>query len=114
MTFGSIDHSAWLARIVTSDARVRTAANGVALPRLPKKKENTPLVDQFVWCRVCSWTHIGDSDYDEFLDLKDIRNDIAHGRIAEPSAGSVDSIERLAAKLQARDVGVVGAGTSFA
>jgi hypothetical protein len=45
------------------------------------------------------WKHLNVDDIREFQRLKKIRDDIAHGNIAEPAPGSALAAERLATKL---------------
>ena len=57
------------------------------------------LMDRFVWCAMCSWTHLSDSDIKDFEYIKSIRDKIAHGSISTPPDVSVDVAEKLAIKL---------------
>lgn len=95
--FFSIDHSAHIARLLNSQERVRTASTSFFEGQ---RERWTTLKDRFIWCALCVWTHVSDSDIDEFKRLKNIRDDIAHGSIAELPAESVRAAEKLAAKLQ--------------
>jgi hypothetical protein len=45
------------------------------------------------------WTHLADADVDEFKRLKDVRDGIAHGRIASPEHADVVGVVRLVQKL---------------
>jgi hypothetical protein len=91
--FSSIDHSAHIARLINSEDRVRAVSTSFFEAQ---RERWTTLNDRFVWCALCIWTHVSDSDIEEFKRLKKIRDDIAHGSIAEPPAESVSAVERLA------------------
>jgi hypothetical protein len=94
--FSAIDHSMHLAGMLRTQPRV-----GSATTRFfeAQRERWTTLKDRFVWCALCVWTHLADSDVDEFIRLKKTRDEIAHGRIAAPPAESVAAAERLAATL---------------
>lgn len=95
--YSSIDHFAHIASLVNNPSRIRTST----IEYFENQRERcTTLKDRFVWCAFCVWTHLNDSDIDEFRRLKKIRDDIAHGSIAAPPADSVRAAEKLAAKLQ--------------
>jgi hypothetical protein len=57
------------------------------------------LYDRFIWCAACAWTGISDADVDQFKRLKATRDEIAHGRIAEPPGGSAQLVQQLARKV---------------
>ena len=96
-TFRTIDRTVQVARIINSEDRVRLTS----LAFFEAQHERwTSLADRFVWCAICVWPQISDSDVTGFKRLKKIRNDIAHGSLAEPSEESVRAVQRLAMKLQ--------------
>jgi len=96
-TFSAIDHTQVLSDILAPPPR----ATGSAKNLFDEQRKNWRAVkDRFVWCVVCAWSGLSDSDVDEFTKIKDIRDSIAHGRISVPPEWAVTSVERLAAKLQ--------------
>lgn len=96
-TFLSLDRTAQVARVFNSEDRVRLSSSAFFEAQ---HERWTALADRFVWCAICAWPQINDADVTEFKRLKKIRNDIAHGSLAEPSAESVTAVQRLAMKLQ--------------
>jgi hypothetical protein len=95
-TFASIDHSASLAAVLLAPQRLR-----MSLPRLfgTQREKWTALRDRFIWCVLCSWTHLTDDDVDAFGRLKAVRDKIAHGSIAAPPTNAVREVQSLAARL---------------
>lgn len=94
--FATIDHHSALASLVIADERTR----GVALPFFDEQREHwKTLRERFAWCVVCRWTHLSRSDVEDFLRLKRVRDDIAHGVIATPAGRDVDAVARLATLL---------------
>lgn len=96
-TFASIDHSIHLAVMLKSQSRIHKTQTRFFEAQ---REKWTALKDRFVWCALCVWTHLSDSDIKEFASLKKIRDDIAHGSIAVPPAESVAAAQRLATRLQ--------------
>jgi hypothetical protein len=96
-TFSALDHSAHIAKMLDGQERLR--ATSIAFFEGQRERWTT-LRARFIWCALCAWTHVTALDIDEFIRLKKIRDDIAHGSIAAPPAESVGAVERLAAKLQ--------------
>jgi hypothetical protein len=96
-SFASIDHSANISRLLTTESRIQsTSADFFEAQR----KHWTNLYDRFAWCAICVWTRITDEDVTEFKRLKKIRDDIAHGSISAPDIAAVSAAEKLALKLQ--------------
>ena len=96
-TFASIEHTQMLSKVLTPPQRVTSSTKNL----FDDQRKNWRAVkDRFVWCVVCVWSALSDSDVDEFTKLKDIRDSIAHGRISVPPEWAVTSAERLADKLQ--------------
>lgn len=58
------------------------------------------LQERFVWCAQTVWTHLTDDDVEDFKKVRKVRDQIAHGEIAEPYSEAVALVERVAAKLQ--------------
>jgi len=97
-SFSRIDHPSALSSLIASDDRTRD----VVVPFLEDQREHwKALRERFVWCVACVWKHLSRQDVEEFARLKRIRDDIAHGVVATPSAADVQSVERLAALLHA-------------
>jgi hypothetical protein len=95
--FTAIDQSQMLSDILTPPTR----ATGSVKHLFDEQRKNWRAVkDRFVWCVVCAWPGLSDSDVDEFTKIKEVRDRIAHGRISVPPEWAVASAERLAAKLQ--------------
>ncbi len=96
-TFAAIDHAQHILNMVLPPPRAsatsRAFFNG-------QREKWTNLRDRFVWCVLCTWTHLSDADVEDFVRLKKIRDDIAHGSLATPPPDEVLVVERLAAKLQ--------------
>ena len=55
--------------------------------------------DRFIWCATFKWTNLVESDILKFLELKKVRDDIAHGNIASPNDLQVDELLFLSKKL---------------
>ena len=96
-TFSTIDHARQISSLVLPPAHA--AATTQAFFDGQRQKW-TNLNDRFVWCVLCAWPHLSDSDADEFKRLKTIRDEIAHGFLATPPVDAVRAVEKLAAKLQ--------------
>jgi hypothetical protein len=60
------------------------------------------LKERFIWCAVCAWRSLTDSDVIAFSDLKELRNAIAHGRRATVTSQHVRLAHGLAAKVLAQ------------
>jgi hypothetical protein len=58
------------------------------------------LRERFAWCAIAVWTQLTDDDVDDFVEVKKIRDLLAHGEITAPPAAAVLLIERISAKLQ--------------
>jgi hypothetical protein len=96
--FKTVPRTAHLRNVATYDARI-----GAAVEQLLEHKADNwrNLNDLFVWCVASVWKHLDVEDVQEFQRLKKIRDDIAHGNIAEPRTGSAAAAEALATKLHA-------------
>jgi hypothetical protein len=94
--FGRIDHAQALRKLL--DPAAPPIPTAVALlQRQAHQLRN--LFDRFVWCAACAWTGATDADVEQFKSLKAIRDDIAHGTIAGPPAGSAQKAQQLARKV---------------
>jgi hypothetical protein len=94
--FKSVSRKDHLRNVATYDARIGAAAEQL----LQHKADNwVNLADLFVWCVASVWRHLDLDDVREFQRLKKIRDDIAHGNIAQPPTGSAAAAEALATKL---------------
>jgi hypothetical protein len=96
--YASIDHSKNLAKLINVQPHIQVASTSLFESQ---REKLTSLKDRFIWCVMCVWTHMQDSDVESFKRLKKIRDDIAHGSISAPPGDSVVSVEKLAIKLQA-------------
>jgi hypothetical protein len=95
-TFASIDHAAHISLLLASPARLQASLLGF----LVSQRQNwTTLRDRFVWCALCTWTHLDDADVSAFTDLKKIRDKIAHGTISGPPADAVAIVQNLATRI---------------
>jgi hypothetical protein len=94
--FGTIDHAAQVERLLNVDSRLQTAS-----ARLfeGQRERWTNLKDQFAWCAICAWPELTDIDVGEFARLKKIRDDIAHGSIADPPSEAVVAVQGLARRV---------------
>lgn len=62
--------------------------------------EKTPhLSDRFIWCVNFVWHRVSGAEIIQFLHLKKVRDDIAHGNARRPNSSDVASVEALAKKL---------------
>lgn len=96
-TFSTIDHPKQIAALVDPPS------HAVATTRAffnNQRERWTNLRDRFVWCVLCEWPQLSDSDVEDFKRLKTIRDEIAHGSLSAPPSDSVLVVEKLAAKLQ--------------
>jgi hypothetical protein len=96
-TFTAIDHDKHILSIVLPPPRAAATSKAFFIGQ---REKWTNLRDRFVWCVLCTWTHLSDADVGDFVRLKKIRDDIAHGSLATPPPDAVSVVERLAAKLQ--------------
>lgn len=94
--FGAIDHSTRIGSLIPPTSVAGKSAVGL-LQRHTGSMKN--LHDRFIWCAMCFWTSITDSDVTEFKRLKDIRDAIAHGSIDAPSTEAVRAVEALTIKV---------------
>jgi hypothetical protein len=95
--FRTIDRTAQVARVFNSEDRLRSTSSTFFEAQ---HERWTSLADRFVWCAICVWSRIDEADVTEFRRLKKIRDEIAHGSLAEPLEESVRAVQRLAMKLQ--------------
>lgn len=96
LTFGSVDHSTCISSLVPQVS----AAGQSVIALLGRHTDNMKsLRDRFVWCALCSWTSITDSDIAEFKRLKKVRDEIAHGSLDAPPSEAVRAVEALAIKV---------------
>lgn len=95
-TFGAVDHPTRISALIPSSSIANLSAAGL-LKRHTDNMKN--LRDRFIWCALCSWTSIDDTDVEEFKRIKDIRDAIAHGTIDSPPAEAVRAIEALTIKV---------------
>jgi hypothetical protein len=96
-TFSTIDHPKQISSLVLPPAHA-VATTQAFFDGQRQRWVN--LRDRFVWCVLCAWPHLSDSDVEDFKRLKTIRDEIAHGSLATPPPDSVLVVEKLAAKLQ--------------
>lgn len=95
--FKSTDHSAQMAALVQVPKRLES--NGAIFFGAQHERWRS-LQERFIWCALTVWTHLSDEDLDNFSNVKKVRDQIAHGEIAAPTAEAVALVERIAAKLQ--------------
>ena len=95
--FKSIDHGSYMAGLFQAPARLQ--ATGTAFFGTQRERWKSHH-ERFAWCALTVWTHLTDDDVDTFAKVKKVRDQIAHGEIASPSAEAVGLVERVAAKLQ--------------
>lgn len=95
--FKSTDHGVHMAGLLQVPARVQSTGTAFLGTQHERWKS---LQDRFVWCALTVWTHLNDEDINNFANVKKVRDRIAHGEIAAPSAEAVALAERVAAKLQ--------------
>lgn len=96
--FKSIDHAQKLRTQLLRDGKSEDSPSVTELLKRDISKWGS-LFDRFVWCVTCSWLNLTDEDIKEFKKLKVARDDIAHGKCAEPPAGFARKAELLAHKV---------------
>jgi hypothetical protein len=95
-TFATVDHAQNISNLIHSPSRATKTAQAF----FDSQREKwTNLRDRFAWCVLCAWPSLSDTDVDNFKHLKKIRDEIAHGSIANPPTDAVMLIEKLATKL---------------
>jgi hypothetical protein len=94
--FKTFDHSKRSSDLASPQSRVQNTAQ---LLNNEHKENWNKLGGHFMWCALCIWLHINDDDVKEFMRLKKIRDDIAHGNIQAPYSEEVIAVEKLAKKL---------------
>jgi hypothetical protein len=97
-TFRLIHHSQRDRSVLTQQNRIGTQHVNFDFDIAEKTKWKN-LQDQFVWCVLCEWPHIDNEDIKTFSELRELRNDIAHGKVLDPSESDVERVKWLAAKL---------------
>jgi hypothetical protein len=95
-TFSTIDHAQHMSALVHPPARAAITTQEFFNAQ---RERWTNLRDRFVWCVLCTWSHLSDPDVQDFKRLKKIRDDIAHGSVSIPPAGATELAEKLATKL---------------
>jgi hypothetical protein len=96
-TFRKIDHAKNFSLLITAPDRVAVSTHEFFDAH---RQRWTNLRDRFVWCVLSVWTHLCDADVEEFVRLKSIRDEIAHGSLATPPHSAVVGAQKLASKLQ--------------
>lgn len=99
--FKSIDHDEELSALFTPPERAVISAKILFKIRNDYMKS---LKDRFVWCVLCTWRDLTDLDVQSFLELRKVRDDIAHGSISNPPADAVVKVQELATKLHLQRV----------
>jgi hypothetical protein len=94
--FGRVDNATALQNMIDPTLPPRPSAVAL-LHRQVDQLRN--LFDRFVWCAVCAWSHIDDTDVEQFKKLKTARDNIAHGSISEPPSGYGNLAQQLAKKV---------------
>lgn len=95
--FKSTDHRRHMAALIHSAARAKETG-AEFFGTLPERWNS--LQERFVWCAMTVWMHLTDKDINDFVEVKKVRDKIAHGEIAAPTLEAVALVERVAAKLQ--------------
>lgn len=94
--FGRIDHVRALQQLV--DPASTPLPSTLAL--LKKQTDQIHnLFDRFVWNAACAWSGITEADVQQFKQLKNARDDIAHGTLTEPPGGYANLAQQLARKV---------------
>jgi hypothetical protein len=96
-TFKSTNHAVQMAGLLQAPERVQVTGAAFFGGQHERWKS---LQERFVWCALTVWTHLTDADVDNFVTVKKVRNQIAHGEIAAPPASAVLLVELVAARLQ--------------
>lgn len=93
--FKSIEHATQVSAFLSSSAMQSSGID--LLSKQASQLKN--LFDRFAWCAACSWQSVDDADVAQFMELKKIRDDIAHGNTSWPPAGSALKAQKLARKV---------------
>lgn len=88
-------HRTFLENVTDAERDAAVAAAKADCGRNPLR----PILARFKWCASNVWKHLGDADIAAFKRLKDIRDDIAHGSVTEPTENAVRDVEVLATLL---------------
>ena len=64
--------------------------------------ESKNIAQRFHWCAILAWNFIEDSDIDDFLMSKKVRDKFSHGEHIEAKDFPVDKVKKLAFKMLAR------------
>lgn len=94
-TYKRLDRAAHLKTLLSLPERARAATQSL----FSCVKDRDDLRDQFVWCVLCAWAELQDDDVETFCQLKELRNDIAHGRVDSLTRDQVQLARQLAAKV---------------
>jgi hypothetical protein len=94
-TYKRLDRAAHLTTLLSLPERVPAATQSL----FSCARDRDDLRDQFVWCVLCAWVELRDDDVETFCQLKELRNDIAHGRVDSVTRDQVRFARQLAAKV---------------
>lgn len=94
--FGRIDHEAGVKKLISTTTSQRESTVRLLQTKADQLRN---LYDRFVWCAACTWTNLSEADVVQFKNLKQARDEIAHGSASEPPAGFARSAELLARKI---------------
>jgi|GEM_PF-1030247 len=100
-TFKGLRHQQYIASMVKPPADLANA--GAQFFSISESSKS--LKERFVWCAMCVWNGITDSDVDSFSKLKRLRDDIAHGNTSSVSRDHVREARALASKVLSKRAG---------
>lgn len=95
-TFKTLDYKESARQLFAIDQRIEKSANSFFSTIFSESKN---LTQRFHWCAMTTWEHLNDKDVDIFLELKKVRDRLAHGEHIEESDLPVEKAKTLGLKL---------------
>lgn len=95
-TFKILGYEENAKKLLAIDQRMEKSANSFFSTVFSESKN---LTQRFHWCAMTTWGHLNDEDVDIFLELKKVRDRLAHGEHIEESDLPVEKAKTLGLKL---------------
>ena len=95
-TFKIISYEENVKQLFDIDQRVDKSAKNFFSTAFSESKN---LTQRFHWCAMTAWEHLNDDDVDIFLELKKVRDRLAHGEHIEESDLPIEKAKTLGLKL---------------
>lgn len=90
ISFEKIDHKAAVSRLLLEFPKMSKSGRELLGEH---RKSWSNIRQKFIWCSLQKWVHLTDEDVEKFVELKEVRDKISHGRLSAPDAASIKNIE---------------------